>query len=66
MFIICRDAHLGFYWDMKAPVFLEEKSAIFSSRKQCLEYLITKCKMEKEQAVSAIVSIQKSGCWVSF
>lgn len=66
MFIICRDGHLGLYWDMKTSVFLEGESAILPLRKQCLEYLIMKCKMKKEDAVSAITSMQKTGNWISF
>ena len=66
MFVICRNGHLGKCWDGNTPLFLEENSGVFPSRKQCLDYLMQKCKMKKEQAVSVILSMQKSECWISF
>lgn len=66
MFVICREGHLGYYLKQDIPIFLEKESAIFPSRRDCLDYLVNKCGVEKEQAVSAITLMQKSGYWISF
>lgn len=65
MFIICRAGHLGLYWEGKT-LFIEKESGLFTSRKDCLRYLIEKCGLNKEDAVSAITLMQESKKWISF
>lgn len=66
MFIICREGHLGKYWNGNIPIFLEKGCGVFPSRKECLRYLMEECGVKKEQATYSIVSMQKSDNWVSF
>ena len=58
MFVICREGHLGFWWEGDTSLFVEEKATIFPSRADCFEYL------EKihgrDKAVDIIVSIKKN------
>lgn len=66
MFIICREGHLGMYWEGSTAIFLEQNTAIFPSRKSCLRYLVEECNVPKEQASSAIMLMQKTKTWISF
>lgn len=66
MFVICRNGHLGLFWEGEQKLFIENESCVIPSRKQCLNYLI-KCGLKKEQAVSTIALMQKkTGNWISF
>lgn len=65
MFIVCRAGHLVYYWSQEIPIFLEEQSGIFSSRRDCLDYLI-KQNHTKEQAINIIKTMQnKPNIWIS-
>ncbi len=65
MFVICRNGHLGFWWEGNCPVFVEKDSGIFPSRLSCLEYL--QKFHSKEKAVEIIMSIKKkNGSILSF
>lgn len=65
MFVICREGHLGFWWDGDTTVFVEEGGGIFPSRADCLAYL--EKFHPKEKAVEIIVSIKKKkGSILSF
>lgn len=65
MFVICRDGHLGFWWDGEKKIFVESDSAIFPSRSECLEYL--EGIHGKDKAVDIIVSLKKgNGINISF
>lgn len=66
MFVICREGHLGYYWKGDTPLFVEKEAGLFPSRRDCLDYLVNKCGLEKEQAVSSITLMQKTGNWISF
>ena len=65
MFIICKEGHLVYYWSGNIPIFLEENSGIFPTRRDCLDYLM-KHKHSKEQAVNIIKTMQnKPDTWIS-
>jgi len=67
MYIISRNGHLGLFVENIMTLFVEHETALFNSRKNCLNYLTDKCKLSKDQAVHAITAMHNNkGCWVSF
>lgn len=59
MFVIGRDGHMGFCWDGETDVFIEEHSAIFTSRSSCLEYL--KKFHSEDRAIEIVMMLKKNG-----
>lgn len=59
MYVIAREGHIGFWWDGDTKLFVEEQSAIFPSRSDCLEYL--QKFHSKDRAIEIIINIKKNG-----
>ena len=65
MFGISKDVHIGIYHDNDNPLFLDNTSAVFNSRKACMKYLLKF--MSKDEAVDIITALMKNpDTWYSF
>lgn len=58
MYVISKEGHMGYWWEGNTTLFVEEDSALFPSRSDCLAYL--EKYHPKEIAVDIIVKIKKS------
>ena len=39
MYVISKEGHMGYWWEGNTTLFVEEDSALFPSRADCLAYL---------------------------